>query len=313
MNRPQAQDRAIGEAVDRLAPAVAQVLAAGEGLAPGLAPHELLGEHALGAQLADHLGDVDEGVPAVDVGELRLVGGLEPVVELLGDARAPISRAAPRRSKLDFLGDRPKINPRKAASSSLFFRSAPIASRRPRVLDLDGDRAAVVQPGGVDLTDRGGGQRLPVELGEHALGPPAELALEHHARELARHRRRVVAQSRERCLVDRLELRRYRGGGRDERQYLPRLHQRSLGAAEQLRVALRRADVELGALRIRQPAAQPYHGSLAGGARAQRRQWGGATQPPATDPVADRRRVAWVWGKTDIVAHRASTSLFMPS
>ena len=85
---------AVDEAPDRLRPLVAQLLPGGEGIAPGPAPHELLGQHATGAQLTDHIWNVDERMSAVVLGKLGLVGRLEAVVELLGDARADLTRRA---------------------------------------------------------------------------------------------------------------------------------------------------------------------------------------------------------------------------
>ena len=50
-----------------------------------------------------------------------------------------------------------------------------------RVLDLDRDVAPVVQRGAVDLADRGGGDRLLVEVGEDLVERLAELLLDHLA------------------------------------------------------------------------------------------------------------------------------------
>ena len=55
-------------------------------------------------------------------------------------------------------------------------------------LHLDDDRLARVQPGPVGLADRGGGERLPVELGEDLVDGRAELRLEHRGDALLRTR-----------------------------------------------------------------------------------------------------------------------------
>ena len=183
--------------------------------------------------------------------------------------------------------------------------------RHPRVLDLHRDRATVVQPRGVDLTDRGCRQRLPVELGERALSPLMKLALKNGARKLGRHRRRLIAQPRQRRLIDRQELRRHRGTGGDEREHLPGLHQRALGAAEQLGVALRGADVELGAVRARQLAPQSDHDCLARGTSAQRRQRSGTPQPPTGDAIT-LRCVTCIWGKPGIGHQDISFLIYWP-
>ena len=121
---------AVNETVDGLPPAVAQLLLGGEGVAPGFALNELLGQHTTTAQLADHLRDVDERVPAVELGELGLVGSLEPVVELLGDAYADLLRCAPK-VEAHFPRGEANSSPRNVESSSVFFRSAWIAAATP--------------------------------------------------------------------------------------------------------------------------------------------------------------------------------------
>ncbi len=54
---------AIDEALDRLRPLVAQLLSAAESIAPGFALYELLGQHAIGAQLAITSGTWMNGCP----------------------------------------------------------------------------------------------------------------------------------------------------------------------------------------------------------------------------------------------------------
>ena len=92
-----------------------------------------------------------------------------------------------------------------------------------RVLDLDRHLAAVVQPGAVHLADRGGRDRLLVELVEHLLERVVELLLDHLAHVLEGDRRRRVAQRRQLAL----ELLAVLLGNQadvEERQHLPDLH-----------------------------------------------------------------------------------------
>jgi hypothetical protein len=59
----------------------------------------------------------------------------------------------------------------------------------------------------------------------------------------------------------------------------------ALGGTEQLGVALRGADVELGAVFAGELAPQPHHDCLARGASTQSSQRDGTPQAPATDSV----------------------------
>ena len=74
-----------------------------------------------------------------------------------------------------------------------FWRSARTALRDARVLDLDRHAAPVVQPRAVDLADRGGGERLRLELLEHLL---ERLARGRPRSPCASPRRRRAARSR---------------------------------------------------------------------------------------------------------------------
>ena len=78
------------------------VLRLGEARAVG----ELGGEHPTGAELGEHRRDVDERMTGVVVGELLLVRGLEPVVELLAEPGAQlVDERAGRRSPGNTLAD----------------------------------------------------------------------------------------------------------------------------------------------------------------------------------------------------------------
>ena len=72
--------------------------------------------------------------------------------------------------------------------------------RHPGILDLDGHLVAVERGGAVHLADRGGGERLLVEVAEHAPERAAEL-LAHQLLEIREpHRRDVVAKRGEAAL-----------------------------------------------------------------------------------------------------------------
>ena len=126
-------------------------------------PGDVLGhEHALAREGADDVGDEDERVAAVEPRDRALVRRLELVVELLADPRR-----GPRGDRLDVeLG---REAPHQAHEHAEVLQVGADRRRDARVLDLDGDLAAVVQRRAVDLADRGGGDRLGVELGEDLL------------------------------------------------------------------------------------------------------------------------------------------------
>ena len=82
----EAGDAPEEEAVDDLAPPVAQRLVGVVRLGPPSSVDHLHGEHPVAGQLGEHLGHADERMAAVVLGELHLVGQLGAVVELLADA-----------------------------------------------------------------------------------------------------------------------------------------------------------------------------------------------------------------------------------
>jgi hypothetical protein len=103
----------------------------------------------------------------------------------------------------------------------------------PGVLDLHGDRPAVAGRGAVHLADRGGGERLRLEVGEHVGDRPAELLAQEPLELGERHRRHVVAQRGEPALeVVALVL--GQAVEVDHRQHLADLHRGAAHLAELL-------------------------------------------------------------------------------
>ena len=159
------------EAEQDLAPARALFVAVAEDLREAAAVDELGDDHALAAEVAHHLRHVDERVAAVLAGERAVVGRLELVVELLGDALTQL------------VGDLLGVEARRDPAEQLQHHADVLEVGADDVLDagvldLDGDRAAVVQLRLVDLADRGCGYRLLVELGERVLEGLAEVVLD---------------------------------------------------------------------------------------------------------------------------------------
>ena len=135
---------------------------------------ELAHEHLLGGQLGDDARHDDERVASEDAVERALVLRLELVVELVVDPQADllgrVLDVQPGRDPLHQPQDQPEV-----------LHVRPHRGGDAGVLDLDRHVAAVVQLGAVDLADRGGGDRVGVELGEVILELAAELGLDHLA------------------------------------------------------------------------------------------------------------------------------------
>ena len=108
-----------------------------------------------------------------------------------------------------------------------FCMSARTACGDARVLDLDRDLAAVVQRRAVDLADRGGGDRLLVEVGEDLVERLLELGLDHLAHVVEAHLRRRVAQLAELAL-ELLAVLLGHQADVEEREHLAELHRRAL-------------------------------------------------------------------------------------
>ncbi len=149
---------------------------------------------------------------------------LELVVELLRDALADLSsdrlRVQPRRHPLDQPQDQVEV-----AEVDLDRLG------HARVLDLDRDPIPVVGDGAVDLADRGGGERLRLELGEVVADPAPEVALDDLADVVVPELRRVVAELGERGAELLLALL-GEAGELDRREDLADLHRRPLHLAE---------------------------------------------------------------------------------
>ena len=167
--------------------------------------------------------------------------------------------------------------------------SARTAAATPGVLDLDRDVAAVVQLRAIDLADRGGRDRLVVELGEGVLERLLELGLDHLAHVAEADLGRGVAQRAELAL-ELLAVLLGHEPDVEEAHHLPELHRRALHRPERghdLLGGLEVAALERGALallgpgqvgRVRAELAR----RLAGG---EARHAGGPRDPPGRDPV----------------------------
>ena len=234
----QVVDRAEAAAEDDLAEAAALLVRQLLDLLE-VEPLDQLGDqHPAAREPRDHVRHVDEGVVAVGAREAALVLRLVLVVELLHHPLAQL------------LGDRLGVEAGGEGLGEADDRAgvAQVGVERlgdPRVLDLHRDLAAVEQLGAVDLADRGGGERLVLELGEE-LGErlAVVLLLEHLLDLLPGHRRRVGAQLRQLLLVD-LAVLVGEELGVDEGGELAELHRRALHLAERADHLHRRLEVAL--------------------------------------------------------------------
>ena len=120
--------------------------------------------------------------------------------------------------------------------------SARTACGDARVLDLDRDLAAVVQPRAVDLADRGGGDRLGSNVGEDLVQRLLELGLDHLAHVVEAHLRRRVAQRAELAL-ELLAVLLGHEPDVEEAHHLAELHRRALHRPQRGDDLLGRLDV----------------------------------------------------------------------
>ena len=150
---------------------------------------QLAGDHPAGGQPADDAGNADGGVAVVVGGHQALAGGLAPVVQFLAD---PVPQLAQQR--VDVLGRRGDAeHPAQQRDVAQVGRDG---LGDARVLDLDGDRAAVIQRDRpVHLPDRGGGYRPRIPAGERPFRRRAEFFLHHRRGELRAHRRDAVLKA----------------------------------------------------------------------------------------------------------------------
>jgi hypothetical protein len=116
-----------------------------------------------------------------------LVGRLQLVVELVDDALADL---VPDRLGVELGGDRP--GEPEQHPEVLHVGADRVVDAG--VLDLDGDVAAVLQRGAVDLADRGRRDRLGIELGEGVCERAVEVGLDHLAHLLEADRRSGIAE-----------------------------------------------------------------------------------------------------------------------
>ena len=181
--------------------------------------------------------DRDHVVVGVGRGEAALRLGLEPVVELLAH---PFLEFGQQRLDVQARGQ-----PTEEARHSAELDEVGHQRRaRARVLDLDGDLAAVRPDRAVHLSDAGGRGRHVVELAK-ALGPGlAELLVEYAVHDRDVHRRGRFLQAGQRCSIGRG---RFLGQGRlEDRQGLAELHRPALELAQHLEQLFGRAALQLG-------------------------------------------------------------------
>ena len=132
-------------------------------------------------------GDVNGGVAVVVGGHQPLAGGLAAVVEFLAD---PVPQLGQQRAGVLGRGGDAQ-HPAQQRGVAQVGRDG---LGDARVLDLDGDRAAVQGDRAVHLPDRGGGYRPRIPAGERPLRRHAELFLHHSRGQRRAHRRDAVLQ-----------------------------------------------------------------------------------------------------------------------
>jgi hypothetical protein len=206
-----------------------------------------------------------------------LRGGLQLVVELLGDALTELGQ-----QRLDV---HPGLDDLEhGAEPGELVEVGEERLPRARVLDLHGDRLARLPHRPVDLTDRGGGGRGVVERGEPLPPVGAELAGQHLVDRGRRQRRRRLLELGERLAVRAGQV--FGQGGLEDRQRLTELHGAALELPQDAEQLLGRALLDLGRDHVRghagDPLAEAEH-RPPGEPKGQRGEFGGAGYGPAGD------------------------------
>ena len=236
------------------------------------------------------VGHVGERMRAPGARDRAVVLRLDLVVELLGDALAQLA------------GERADVEPGRQALDQR-QQQAEVAQvdlhrlGHAGVLDLDRHGLAVARDCAVDLPDRGGGERLVLELGE-VLGQRAAELGAHELLELRpRQRRHVVAQRRERAL-ELLALGLRDRGELDRRKHLADLHRGAAHAPELL-----------------DELAREGRGALAGrrlGALGRAHEVGGAGAGPAQALAGDEAADAPVRARREVGGASAISATVRP-
>ena len=223
---PRVLERAEEEAEDDLAEAVALGLVELLDLLEAAAVEHLGHEHAAPRAAGVDGRDEDERVVAPGARHRAMVLGLDLVVELVADPFAQLLR-----ERLDVQAGGEPLDQRQQ-----HLQVAQVGLDRlgdARVLDLDRDPLALGGRRAVDLADRGGGERVVLEVVEEVFDRLAQLRLEQLLHALEGQRRDVVAQARERGL-ELLALGLGDRGEVDGREDLADLHRRAAHLAELL-------------------------------------------------------------------------------
>ncbi len=187
-------DRMLQEGLDHDPPQRRQVVAGGLQRLDIRQPDPvdpLVDQHLACGQLPIGLGHAEIGVVLGVLGEFRQRGGLEPQIHLHRHrARQRLDHAG--ETQAPCLGRAP-LGQLRAEAHRAEIALETVADARPQ--HLHRDLAAVVQPGAVDLSNRGGGHRL-AEGGEDLLDRPAMGGLDDGAGLRHREGRHPVLQGR---------------------------------------------------------------------------------------------------------------------
>ena len=224
VERSHAVQAAEHEPEDDLAGAVAVGLWAPQQFSPPETFGQLGGEDASGAELGNDLGNPDERMIAVVVGERLLIAGFAFVVDLFGDTQLDL---------IDHLGwiESAEALAENGAEQVGILQIGHDRFADTRVLNLDCNSAfdarhGIAQQRSVDLSDRRRCDRIRIELGEDVSDGPTKFALDRLECEVHRHRRGIRLQLGQR------ETQRFGEPVVEVAGHLAELHQRALHVAE---------------------------------------------------------------------------------
>ena len=154
---------------------------------------ELHGEHTRRSELIDRCRKGDAGVVGERLPEECQIAGLVLVVELRAQGRHELGGESG-----DVVGATPLRVFGRGPSPTCDDLEVELHGRsRARPLHLDRHVALVVEPGAIDLADRGGRQRHGVELRKELIDVGSELARDHRPHVLEGQGRNIVLQLRE--------------------------------------------------------------------------------------------------------------------
>ena len=196
IERMHAVEAAEHKTEEDLADAVLLVLRPRQHLVPRAAVHQFARDHVSAAEGVQHVGHVDERVPAIEVGEQLLVASLQPVVQLFCQAFLDLCNHVVGVEATEALLQHDAQQVGVAEVGCHGFAHAGVLHLHCYCTFLPGRR--VDDDGAMHLADAGGSDGLRIPLDEQLLGRRTQVLLDHLSGQSSTHRRGVRLQLRQR-------------------------------------------------------------------------------------------------------------------